>query len=364
MKTTGLICCVCAASLMPLGAQDAAFPAEARLSLVHFHVTQGQRLIGGVKPADLELLVDGVVKPINFLEGGGTQISAAPLDLILLFDESGSVMQANLLSPLMFQQSLLDQLPNVRVSVYGFTTTLRKYTGPTRDSAVLSAAFESLRAGRASGEQIRLELFPKTKAGTGATWLYEAIRGAAESATQESEKAVRNMVVFSDGLRTTTAQARDVAGPCEALGIPVYPVILGHLRVLQNLNNAGAPPPPVPNPNESKSRKKNAATYNSSNSKSDKAAMRARKAEARERLVEEFARLGEMTGGRSFDPPEINLGVMQKVVESIAVLMRTDYVAGYIPEATGGAPHKHKIEIKLLNSEIGKLVGGKREVSY
>jgi VWFA-related protein len=360
---------------MPLGAQDATFRAETRLSLVHFHVVQGQRLIGGVKPADLELLEDGAVKPIHFLEGGGTESAAIPLDLILLFDQSGSVMNANLLSPLMFQQKLLDELPNVRLAVYGFTNNLRKYASPTRDAAQLSAAFESLRAGHASDERIPLALFPKTSAGKGMTWLYEAILRTAEDTTRSNEKVVRNMVVFSDGLGATTAQARDAAGPCEALGIPVYPVILGHRRVLDRLQNAGVKQPPAASstfPSNPKSRKANSPDANAralaqKQRQEEKAAAReksAENAEARERLVEDFARLGEMTGGRSFDPPEISLDVMQKVLEGMAVLMRTEYIAGFVPEGAGGAPRKHKIEIKLRNSELGKLVGGKREASY
>ncbi|SPE38271.1 exported hypothetical protein [Candidatus Sulfopaludibacter sp. SbA3] len=336
------------------------FHAETRLSMVHFHVVQGQRFIGGVKLSDLDLQEDGVSKPITILEGGGTQAAATPFDLILLFDESPSVMNADLLSPLLFQQKLLQEMPNVRLAVYGFSKSLRKYTEPTRDFAQLSTAFEALRTGQQAGELIPLALFPKRKAGTGQTWLYEAVRGAAEDASQPDARILRSMLVFSDGLGTTTAEPQDAASVCESLGIPVYPVVLGHRRILASLQKAERALSAQPNPPVTRNSGKGSSTRDPSPA----ASRRVDKEEAHEKSVERFGSLGEMTGGRNFDPPEINLDVLQKVLEGMSVLMRTDYVAGFSPEANSGTPHKHRIEVKLRNLDVGKIVGGKRETSY
>jgi hypothetical protein len=298
------------AAVLPLAAQDPAFHAETRLSLVHFHVVQGQRYVGGVKVSDLELLQDGVARPITLLGSGGTETAATPVELILLFDESPRAMTADLLSPLLFREQLLDALPNVRLAVYGFTRSLRKYTDPTRDFEKLSAAFEALRAGHPTGELIPLALFPKRKAEKGETWLYEAVRGAAADAAQREEKVVRDMLVFSGGLGNTTAEPRDAAAVCEEVGIEVYPVLLGH-----------------------------------------------------QRGVERFAQLADLTGGRSFDPPSSNLDRIQKVLEAMAVLVRTEYVAGFSPEPSS-TPRKHRIEMKLLNPALGKILGGHRDATF
>jgi hypothetical protein len=45
---------------------------------------------------------------------------------VLLFDISGSVLNDGLLDPLLFERSILDGLPNVRLAIYGFSDELSR----------------------------------------------------------------------------------------------------------------------------------------------------------------------------------------------------------------------------------------------
>jgi hypothetical protein len=82
------------------------------------------------------------------------------------------------------------------------------------------------------------------------------------------------------------------------------------------------------------------------------------------RAAEAFAGLSGLTGGRDFNSPEINLGVVQRILEDMVLSARTECIVGFSPEAGDGKPHKHKIEVRLRNPQAGRVLGGSRTADY
>jgi hypothetical protein len=136
-----------AACLPLLTAQDpAVFRTQSSLATVRFHVVQHNRYVTALTPGDVVLLEDGVPRPFTWFENAQTARIEQPVELTLLFDTSGSVVDNGLLDPLVFKESLLDQLSNVRIAVYGFGRELTRFTPATREFAQLQTAFAALAA--------------------------------------------------------------------------------------------------------------------------------------------------------------------------------------------------------------------------
>jgi hypothetical protein len=83
-----------------------------------------------------------------------------------------------------------------------------------------------------------------------------------------------------------------------------------------------------------------------------------------ELLMADFARMAELTGGRSFDPPLIDLGVVRQILAALAGQARYEYVAGFYPEPTPEGPGRHKVEIKLRSKDLGTIRGGSRTIVH
>ena len=320
---------------VPLMAQETpVFRTETSLALVRFNVVRKQQYVDRLQPGDIVLLEDGEARPFTLFEGGLSARRTVPVEMTLLFDTSGSVTEAGLLNPLVFKESVLDGLENVSVAVLGFETGLRRYCAPTRDFETLKAALSALTARDKSAPKMPLTLPPKRRADpNGGTWLYEAVAGAAAQAGATPGNATRLLLVFSDGLPTTTTTPEDASGICRELGIAVYPVLLGHqlLRQARSLDE------------------RNPASLSYT---------------IKENQMADFARLGELTGGRSFDPPEISLAVMRSVLSIMVAQIRMEYVVGFQPEVGSGPPQRHRLEVRLRDRQAGRVIGGTRTVVH
>ena len=336
MRFTIAILAVC---LLP-AQETPVFRTESALALVRFHVVHKNRYITDLKPADVVLLEDGVPRKFTVFENAMAAQRTVPVEMTLLFDTSGSVMDEGLLNPLVFKETLLDHLENVSVAVYGFDRNMKRYCEPTRDFARLQAAFAALGA-RGKGEPIELHLPPRRKADPNSgTWLFEAVAAVSREAAATGGDATRMVLVFSDGFPSTDSRPEDASDLNRELGIPVYPVVLGHGKLLERMGE------------EQQRQKPFEPTSGALNNLM-----------AKQNEIMEFARLGELTGGRSFDPPEITLTVMRSVLGSMVGQVRTEYVVGFAPEASG-APCKHKLEIRLRGKDTGKVTGGTRTVLH
>ena len=339
------------AALLPavLAAQETpVFRSDTSLALVRFHVVRKEFYATDLKAADILLLEDGGPRQFTLFQVGQGAARTVPVDFLLLFDTSGSVMGSGLLDPLVFKQNLLDGLAQVRIAVYGFNTRLECYSGPTRDYAQLQAAFQALgdrRKGVQASRSSPLQLPPKRMALYGATWIYEAIGTAAKEAAAAPANATRMMLVFSDGFPTTTSAPEDASVMCREVGIPVYPVVLGHQRLVDQARNI----------------RRNAANQPTPQAPPVRAL---EKIQDQETQIEDFARLGQLTGGRSFDPPEITLDIMRQILSEMMTQVRTEYVVGFTPEVSRGAPRRHRLEIRLRSKDLGRVLGGTRVVAH
>ncbi|MFB3826757.1 MAG: VWA domain-containing protein [Bryobacteraceae bacterium] len=331
--------------------QQPVFRAETALALVRFHVVRDNRYVTGLKPEDIVLLEDGVPRKLTLFEGGRAGPRSLPVEIAVVFDISGSVTRWGLLDPLVFKTALLDGMPNVRLSVYGFGGRLHRFSRPTRDPEALAAAFRRVldfRSGaRPRPDLIPIELPPKRKANMpGGTWLYESVIGAARDAASMPGSATRMLLVFSDGFPTTNTHPEDAAGVARELGLPVYPVVLGHAHFVEQ---AGAV---------------QQGGYRRDGSLKEGARRRLERLQDKEDDMRDFASLGELTGGRSFDPPLINLNMLRQILGGVAAQVACEYVVGFSPPPPDGPPKRHKLQVRVARKELGKVLGGTRTIEH
>jgi len=81
--------------------------------------------------------------------------------------------------------------------------------------------------------------------------------------------------------------------------------------------------------------------------------------------MEDFRKLGPLTGGRSFEArlPNINTGDVRDILEAVLQDGASQYGVGFAPTASGSLK-AHKLEVKLAPNAKGSLTGGKRTVVY
>lgn len=323
---------------LPLAAQDpAVFHADTSLALVRFQVVHNNSYVLNLKPEDVQLLEDGKPRPFTVFENGRSTNRTTPVDLALLFDISGSVLDAGLLNPLVFKTTILDGLPNVRLAVYGFSDDLRRYARPTRDMAAVEAAFHSL-GERSRGETITLQPPPKRSANRPGTWIYEAVIAAARDLSPSpADNAM--ILIFSDGLANNSSSVpEDAAAVAQELGVTVYPAVLGFKNLQEKIAQA-----------------KQAAGNNTS--------LRLTNLDAQQNEVRRYTLLGQLTGGRAFDLPQISLAVLQQILEFMVGQIRHQYLVGFVPEPSQ-KPRTHKLQVRLVDKSQGTLLGGTRTLIH
>ena len=331
----------------PVGNPDLIITAESNLVVVPFHVYRNKSSINGLGAESFELLEDGVVQEIAFVEGppadGGSHVRTVPTEIIFLIDFSFSVMTPGLLDFTTIRNTMLEGLrEDVMISVYGFASKLKRFTGPTRDPAKLQRALDLAYASEAGGSRV-----------------YEAIMQTARDASSGGGNVSRMMIVFSDGFSTTKLKPELVVGAANAFGIPIYPVVLGHDRIVkqaQGIRTGRMNIPINPGLREPGRRGPRAAAG---------ASDRAARSRAQERRQMTFADFGPKTGGRSYDLDVINSKVMgRKSLKSLSTLAETEYIAGYYPKAVDEELTAHRVEIRLVSQEIGRMYGGRRTVLH
>lgn len=319
------------------------FRSDAQLVLTSFHVTARKQYISGLTRTDFELLVDGQPRPITTFEGSKKEL---PVEIVLLFDTSGSVTGNGLLDEKLFRDNLLAGLPDVKLSVYGFggspACCLNRVTGPTSDPAVLSKAFQTV-VKKMPGEAS----FGLGKPGKGSL-IYESIVRTLEDSSRNVQAGVRMLVVVSDGRPDGDLDPGGAAKAAQLTDIAVYPLVVGHsARVAGFEMESAAPPRPGDDDR----------TFEVRN------AHRRKLFDEAEQQTADFAGLGEATGGRAFDPPELNAGSARAIIQALADDVRSEYVAGFSPDP-GSPPAAHEIRIRLVGKGEMKLAGGARTAVY
>ena len=331
------------AAHFPLFAQDptreeaVTFRSDAQLALTGFHVVSKKQYVTGLSASDFELLVDGRPRPITAFEGNQ---SSVPVEIILLFDTSGSVTGMGLLDEKLFRDNLLAALPGVTLSVYRFDHELARMCGPTQDAAVLRQAFQGV-VRRSPGEAV-FDLAKPT-----ASLIYEAIVKALDDSSRAGQSAQRMMLVVSDGEATGDRDPAVATVAAQEADVPVYPLLLGHRARIADLEMQTE----APRPGEDEQ------------TASARLAYRKKLFDATEEQVTAFASLGDLTGGRAFDPPDLNASTARGIVQSLADEVRAEYAAGS-RRNLGSPPASHKIRVHLVGLKDAKLVGGARTAIY
>lgn len=309
--------------------------AESTLVVVPLHVYRKKTTVGGLGPEAFELREDGAVQNIAFVEGPPVEGEDAaertvPTEIIFLLDVSHSVMRRGLLDGSMIGNSMLKGLrAGVSISVYGFAGKLHRFSGPTRDPAKLQRALDLAYAAEAGGSRV-----------------YEAIMQTARDAANRGGNASRMIVVFSDGFSTTKLSPDLVARSANALGIPLYPVVLGHGEIAKRAARGAL---------QIRQPSRNNPTAG---------ARRQSYANMQELRQRHFADIGPKTGGRSYDLTVINNMVIRKMLTSLATLAQTEYIVGYYPGSVDEPLTAHEVEIRLTDKSVGKLYGGRRLIVH
>lgn len=313
--------------------------AETSLVVVPLHVYKKKVSIGGLDEEAFELLEDGELQEIAFVEGppdAGEDPSSGrsvPVEIILLIDISHSVMRRGLLDVDTIRAGILEEVSeHVSISIYGFAGKLTRFTGPTSDISKLERALELAQA-----------------AEHGQTRIYESIVQTARDASERSPNATRMMVVFSDGFSTSDFESEWAHRAGNHFGIPLYPVVLGHQQIVERARrrNAGIA--------------RRAARGRPSSRPTSPGSSRTYEQELRQK---EFADLGALTGGRSYDLKNQNSAAVRSILKSLATLAQTEYVVGYYPRRSGEESTARRVEVRLKDKSIGKLYGGRRVVVH
>jgi hypothetical protein len=133
------------------------------------------------------------------------------------------------------------------------------------------------------------------------------------------------------------------------MGIPIYPLLVGHQARIAEFNmRAEAPLRPGEGPETAAAHARYVQTI----------------FEREEAQAGLFARLGEATGGRAFDPPELNASAARDIIGFLAGEVQTAYMIGFSPEPCA-TPSAHEVDIRLVGGPRGaKILGGFRTAVY
>ena len=314
---------------------------ESNLVIVPLHVYKNRKSVDGLGEESFELLEDGVVQEIAFVEGPSTdsgEARAVPTEIILLLDVSHSVMKPGLLDIRAVRDSFIDGMrDNVLISVYGFADKLQRFTGPTRDVEKLQRALEMA-----------------FDSADGHTRVFEAIMQTLRDAANRGSNASRMLVVFSDGMSTTNLGTDLPARSALAFGIPIYPVVLGHKELTQIGSGHQAL-------DSFYRRQNNRESWDQTDTRVQSPETRLRDRELNQKG---FADLGVRTGGQSFDFKNPNSKATRALPQSLAKVAQSEYVVGYYPGQAGEQPTARRVEVRLKAKGVGKLYGGSRVVIH
>jgi VWFA-related protein len=292
------------------------FGVSTELVYVRFHVEKKGRYVDGLRADQVRVFEDGRPQRIVLLETPSTRERKIPPQVTLALDVSGSVMDAGLLDESLLREAFFAGLSEqTSVGLCAFGGQLRCLTPPTRRVEELMDGFQQAVA---FSHEMRRE----------GTRLYAS---AAEIFRMKpaGERAQRAVVIFSDGLDNRGGKVSEAIRAAAEGDVAVYAVKLS--QAFQDTAPArargGFGPPP------------NRAMYDYKKFDLD--------------------RLAEETGGRAYEPGNLDRKALAEILRSIATEVTMENVLGYEPEgpATG---RKRKIKVELADKSIGAIKDGER----
>ena len=224
------------------------------------------------------------------------------------------------------------------------------------------------------------------------SWTQEAVIETLKDSTAAQSNAIRALVVFSETAGPTTTQPQDVADQANALGIPVYPVVLDYDEYLRHpfiigVARSGAPPNvegsvPISRPDWASSHdsavtggqaagptqagEEGAPTPRPAPAPDDHyQALRSAPTVGNMSTVpmSRFGSLGPLTGGGSLYPSRLDAETVNHILNIIRDEGLSQYVVAFAPPSSG-RQRKHRLEIRLKSKSTGKLIGGQRTAAY
>ena len=293
--------------------QAPVFRVETPLVVIRFQVLRSGRLVGDLREEQIQILEDGVPRPLALFEGPQSGRRNVPIVMILLLDVSESVMNSGLLNGAVLKETVLGGLDeSASIGVYAFQRRSRQFCSPTRDIKILEQSLREAYAFEGRGSMI-----------------YESIVQVSREVARQNPGSVRVMIVFSDGFETGKAAAENAVAAAGQNDFKLFPVVLGHSRVAERAQRARP---------ETRGQ-----------------------GEWQEKQMAEFAEIGELTGGRSFDPLLISPVVVREILRIVALETSNEYVTGYFAEPSEGPPRKRSARVILADKSLGKLRGGRKE---
>lgn len=321
------------------------YRADANLVTITFSVEKSGRLLKTLAPDDIEVLENGKLQRIAFLEP--LVRASVSVDLILLVDTSTSVFEdsaTQVESAVRHLARATMDIPGVKVTLFTFNSKLVRFTGravtePEIEEAASclcrpSKAAEPSCASSLASFQLRL---PARRAADrrGSSWVFESIIAALQAVGKASPDVRRLLFVVSDGLTSTTTEPGEAASVAHDLSIPIYPIVVGREQQKQRAGMLSQAPPTVGGPVIVQS-------------------------DAMDNQSVQFARLGEMTGGRSYDLRTTGREVYAQIVRSALMNAMNQFVVGYKPATADGSAVRRKAEVRLRSRSLGTVRGGKR----
>ena len=320
----------------PVGAKGDLGPvssAETDLVLVPLHVSKGKTAVAGLGIDAFEVLEDGELQDIAFVDGpagpgeDAAQRRRVQRELIFLIDVGTSFSNLSDLVDATVRVRMLDGLSeNFQFSIYGIGSSLRYFTGPTRDPGSLARALQEASMFRKEGSAV-----------------FEGIYNALGHAAARGGNVRRTLFVFSDGVDTTTFEADHVVAVATILGTPVNPVVVGGLRADPGGFSAPQAQGTLP------SRTVRQRTLRGADSAAH---------------FGKFVSLDRKTGGRRYDIDRVDWMSLRRVTQSISRLARTEYLVGYRPRNVDTEITVHEATVRLKDNKIGKLQGARRSVYH
>lgn len=187
--------------------QGSVFRSGASLVALNVTVSDGKKLVPGLKPDDFAVYEDGVLQHVQFFEA-----KEVPIDLILLIDTSAS---------------MADKMDVVREAAIGFLANLRD-----RDRGAVVTFGDRVNIAQALTDQHdALERAIRQAQPNGSTALnnalYVALKQFARAAQQEGDVRRQAIAVLSDGEDTSSIIGfDDVLAMARKSGINIYTICL------------------------------------------------------------------------------------------------------------------------------------------
>lgn len=202
----------------PQTGQASVFRSGASLVSLNVTVSDGKRLVPGLKPADFAVYEDGVLQHVQFFEA-----REIPIDLIVLIDTSASMG---------------DKMEVVREAAVGFVATLR----PRDRGAIVTFGDRVNIAQALTSDRAVLERAVRGAEAGGSTALnnaiYVSLKQFARGAQQDGEVRRQAIAVLSDGEDTSSVIGfEDVLGMARKSGINIYTICLQNQYAVARLES-------------------------------------------------------------------------------------------------------------------------------